>query len=245
MTMLREFSQARLPASDDLTIDSVYPWGRSLAEYTAMFALSEEDLRLRIIACADGPASFNAEMTGRGARVVSCDPLYRFSVEQIRGRIEKTADLHIDRVRENSHLFVWSQIRSPDELRRRRLQAMENFLADFPDGLRAGRYLNQSLPNLQLTDGSFELALCSHFLFLYSHVFSMEFHLASILEMSRVAREVRVFPLLDMGAQPSIHLIPVLQALRDRGLEAEVQKVPYEFQRGGNQMLRVRNPGKP
>ena len=34
--------------------------------------------------CADGPASFNAELSGRGGRVVSCDPLYRFDAAQIR-----------------------------------------------------------------------------------------------------------------------------------------------------------------
>ena len=236
--------KARLPAPHDLTIDSVYPWGRSLSEYARMFALSDADLRLRILGCADGPASFNSEMTARGVFVVSCDPLYQLSVEQIRGRIEKTADFHIDHVRKNPHLFVWDRIRTPEELRRLRLKAMEDFLADFPDGLLAGRYLDRSLPSLQFADGSFELALCSHFLFLYSDVFSFEFHLESILEMSRIAGEVRIFPLLDMSAQPSAHLKPVLQALRDFGFEALVQTVPYEFQRGGNQMLRVKNSGK-
>jgi hypothetical protein len=234
--------KTRLPAPHDLTIDSVYPWGRSLAEYARMFALSDEDLRRRIIGCADGPASFNSEMTARGDFVVSCDPLYQFSVEQIRGRIERTVDFHIDHVRKNPHLFVWDRIRTPQHLRQLRLQAMEDFLADFPNGLLTGRYLNRSLPNLQIADNSFELALCPHFLFLYSDVFSFEFHLESILEMSRVAGEVRIFPLLDMSARPSAHLNPILQALRGLGFEAHVQTVPYEFQRGGNQMLRIKHP---
>jgi hypothetical protein len=238
--MLSANSKTLFPAPHELTIDSVYLWGRSLAEYVRMFALSDEDLRLRIISCADGPASFNSEITARGAYVVSCDPLYQFSVEQIRSRIERTADFHIDHVRKNPHLFVWDRIRTPEDLRRLRLNAMEIFLADFPGGLLAGRYLDRSLPSLQFTDGSFELALCSHFLFLYSDVFSFEFHLKSILEMTRVAGEVRIFPLLDMSAQPSAHLQPVLQALRDLGFEALVQTVPYEFQRSGNQMLRVK-----
>src|SRR5271155_4002556 len=102
--MLSANSKTRLPAPQDFTIDSVYPWGRSLAEYVEMFALSDAELRLRILGCADGPASFNSEMTARGAFVVSCDPLYQFSVEPIRGRIERTADFHIDHVRRNPHL---------------------------------------------------------------------------------------------------------------------------------------------
>jgi hypothetical protein len=42
-----------------------------------MFVLSDADLGLRILSCADGPASFNAESTRRGTAVVSMDPLYR------------------------------------------------------------------------------------------------------------------------------------------------------------------------
>jgi len=66
------------------TLDQVMPWGRSFDEYRRMFALTEADLDLRIVGCGDGPASFNAEATRRGAAVVSCDPLYRYDVEQIR-----------------------------------------------------------------------------------------------------------------------------------------------------------------
>ena len=50
-----------------------------------MFALSEEDLNRRILGSADGPASFNSELTQRGGSMISCDPLYQFTPEQIRG----------------------------------------------------------------------------------------------------------------------------------------------------------------
>jgi len=42
------------------------PWGRSFDEYVAMFALSDDDLQRRLLGCADGPASFNCELTRRG-----------------------------------------------------------------------------------------------------------------------------------------------------------------------------------
>jgi hypothetical protein len=60
------------------TLEHVVPWGRSFDEYRRMFALTEEDLRLRILGCGDGPASFNAEATRRGTRMISCDPIYRY-----------------------------------------------------------------------------------------------------------------------------------------------------------------------
>jgi hypothetical protein len=73
------------------TLDKVLPWGQSFDEYRRMFALSDDDLEGRILGCGDGPAAFNAEATRRGARVVSCDPLYVFTADEIRGRIAATA----------------------------------------------------------------------------------------------------------------------------------------------------------
>ena len=40
------------------TLEQVVPWGRSFDEYCNMFALSSDDLALRILGCGDGPASF-------------------------------------------------------------------------------------------------------------------------------------------------------------------------------------------
>ena len=105
--------------------------------------------------------------------------------------------------------------------------------------------MNAGLPALPFDDGAFDLALCSHFLFLYSQQLDEAFHLASMRELCRVAREVRVFPLLALGAQPSPHVGPVTEALEANGFEARVERVPYEFQRGGNQMLRVTRAARP
>mgnify|MGYP001151519090 CR=1 FL=1 len=60
-------------------LDTVVPWGRSFDEYVAMFSLSERDLRLPILGCADGRASFNAVLTRRGGNVISVDPICVFS----------------------------------------------------------------------------------------------------------------------------------------------------------------------
>lgn len=67
-----------------MKLNEVVPWGRTLAEYKLMFNLLETDLNTKILGCGDGPASFNSEMTGLGYSVVSIDPIYQFSTEQIR-----------------------------------------------------------------------------------------------------------------------------------------------------------------
>jgi ubiquinone/menaquinone biosynthesis C-methylase UbiE len=141
---------------------------------------------------------------------------------------------------ENRHKFVWERIKTPVELGQVRLAAMKKFLVDFEDGKRDARYVTGELPDLPFAANTFDLAVCSHFLFLYSDILSVEFHQVAIEEMCRVAQEARIFPLLNYNAQPSPFLEPVLKVLADAGYNTSVETVHYEFQRGGNQMLRVR-----
>ncbi len=222
------------------TLDKVVPWGRSYDEYVAMFALSQADLGGRILGCGDGPAAFNSALTKRGGRVVSADPAYQFSADEIRGRIAATYPEVMEQTRRNRHEFVWRNIPSIAALGRVRMAAMEEFLADYPVGRREGRYVAAALPDLPFSEGEFDLALCSHFLFLYSGHLSEEFHVRSIAELCRVAREARVFPLLELGAVKSRHLDSILARLASEGFNAQVESVPYEFQRGGDRMLSVR-----
>jgi hypothetical protein len=224
------------------TLDQVVPWGRSFDEYRRMFALSEDDLRSHILGCADGPASFNAEAWTAGHRVVSCDPLYRYTTDQIRERVQATSEVILEQTRRNVDQFVWTNIRSIDELRTVRMSSMDTFLADFEAGKREGRYVDGTLPNLPFAPQSFDLALCSHFLFLYSEQFSQDFHLAALRDMCSVAKEVRVFPLLALDGQRSPHVDVLQKRLGAEGYAIRIDEVPYEFQRGGNQMMRVRGP---
>ena len=222
------------------SIDRVVPWGRTFAEYQAMFDLSAADLCRRILGCGDGPASFNAELTALGGDVVSIDPLYAFPGPAIERRVEETFEVVMGEVRRNPDDFVWTHVRSIDELGRRRMGAMRRFIRDYPAGIDQGRYVDASLPELPFPDRSFDLGLSSHFLFLYGDQLDLAFHLAALREMLRVAAEVRVFPLLQIGGAPSPHLPAAVEAMRSEGVEATVEPVPYEFQRGGNRMLRVR-----
>ena len=183
-------------------LHKVVPWGRSLHEYTAMFALYQQDLGRRILGCADGPASFNAELTKLGGNVVSVDPIYHFSGDEISSRIDETYLEVLKQVRQNKDEFVWSHIPSVDGLADIRMTAMQAFLADYASGQKEGRYIEASLPTLPFDDGEYDLVLCSHFLFLYSAHFSLDFHIQSIKELCRVGKETRIFPLLQLGSTP-------------------------------------------
>jgi hypothetical protein len=221
------------------TLDQVVPWGRSFEEYRRMFALSEADLQLRILGCADGPASFNAESTRRGTTVISIDPLYRLDTKTIRDRIAATYDQMLLQAQRNLQQFVWDTIQSVGELGRIRMQAMEAFLSDYDMGKCQGRYVDAELPSIAFPDKSFDVALCSHFLFLYTEHLSEAFHRSAILELCRVAHEVRIFPLLALDGRTSRYVASMVNDLSD-SYEVALETVPYEFQRGGNQMMRVR-----
>src|SRR5688572_25224447 len=104
------------------TLQQVIPWGRSFDEYQRMFLLTEHDLQGRIIGCGDGPAAFNADSTRRGLGVTSCDPLYRFSGNDIRARIKATYDEVLEQCRQNYDSFVWRDIRDVQHLGQVRME---------------------------------------------------------------------------------------------------------------------------
>lgn len=228
-----------------MRLDEIVPWGRTLDEYRAMFALSEQDLAGALLGCGDGPASANAELTRQGGRMISIDPLYQFTSEQIRARIDATAATVLAQSEQGREHYRWDRIPDPAALGRLRLGAMALFLEDYPAGQAAGRYRVAALPDLPFCDSAFDLALCSHLLFLYSELLSFPTHLAAVRAMLRVAPEARIFPLLDLSNQSSPHLAPLCATLTAEGYQVEIVPVEYEFQRGANQMLRLRRRPAP
>jgi hypothetical protein len=171
---------------------------------------------------------------------VSFDPIYRLTAARIRERIAATRDQVLEQTRNDAGSFIWDTIRSVEELGEVRMAAMGEFLEDYEAGKIAGRYVDRELPELPFADRSFDLALCSHFLFLYTSQLGEPFHRSAIREMCRVAGEVRIFPLLALGGQRSPYVEPSVDDLRGDGYDVSIESVPYEFRRGGNQMMRIR-----
>lgn len=55
-----------------------------------------------------------------------------------------------------------------------------------------------------------------------------------------MAKEVRIFPLLvNFSGERSPILDSVMNNLQGLGYKVEIKQVPYEFQKGGNQVLTV------
>lgn len=225
-----------------MELDSIVPWGRSYEEYVKMFCLSEQDINKSILGCGDGPSSFNSSLTQRGGQVISFDPIYEFTKQQIKHRIDETYEPVISQMRLNKDGYLWDTIKSVDELGAVRMKSMSLFLNDYDTGKTAGRYLNLELPSkLPFKDNQFQLALASHFLLLYSKQLSYDFHLLSINEVMRVAMELRIFPVLTLDGEYSPYLDDLIDYYITKGLSVELKKVDYEFQIGGNEMLVIKH----
>jgi hypothetical protein len=100
-----------------------------------MFALTPGDLLGKILDCAAGPSSFDAELIAEGHEVTSCDSIYSLTAEEIHARILATRDRMVANVRAAREEFVWQEFISPQHLGEVRIAAMQRSLTDFPEGL--------------------------------------------------------------------------------------------------------------
>lgn len=220
-------------------LGKVVPWGRTLQEYKTMFSLTEQDLKKKIAGFGDGPASFNYEADKLGGHVISFDPIYQFSKKEISDRIEETREVVMEQTRANMEHYNWKEIKSPEELEKIRMSAMNQFLEDYEKGKEEGRYRYSELPNqIAEEDNSFDIGLSSHFLLLYKEL-GYEFHIAAMTEMLRLCREIRIFPICDLDSKQSELTEQVIAYFRKK-YQVDVVETEYEFQKGGNQMLLIK-----
>lgn len=221
-------------------LKNVVPWGRNLEEYSRIFKLTDSDYKSRIISFGDGPASFNFEMTKLNRKVISLDPIYQFTKDELTQRIAETKETIIEQTRINQNNFVWTNIKSIQDLEKIRMNAMNNFIGDFELGKTQERYIYHELPNpTKYSDLSFDLGLSSHFLILYSQI-GLDFHIKSISEMLRICKEIRIFPILNLNAVKSEVLVGIIDYFQSDFM-ISIDSVDYEFQKGGNQMMIIKH----
>ena len=208
---------------------------RSFEEYCASFDLDPDQLPARILDCAAGASDFVAEAARRGAAAVAADPSYRRGAE--------VAELARAGMRSGNGMitshqdrFTYAWYGSPEARTQMRNRAIQRFAVDH--SAHPERYVAAELPQLPFDDRAFDLAVCSHLLFTWATDLDEQWHHNAILELCRVATEVRIFPLvLQQTGDPVPFMEGLLARLANAGITAERRTVAYEFQRGANQML--------
>ena len=229
-----------------LKLDRIAFYGRTLGEYLLMFGINDIPSLIRynaILDCPCGASSFVAEANSKhGIQAIGCDHLFAKDVETLSKRGEDDIEYIIQRVSTDPNLYNWDFYSSIDKLREYRRLALQQFLLDYPTGIKENRYIKAELPKLPFEDKSFDLVLSGHFLFTYSHKLDFLFILSSILELCRVSsKEVRIYPLQQSSSKPYEQMTEILFALEKLRIGYDIVPVPFEFQRGSNKMLLLRS----
>lgn len=214
-------------------------WGHHVDEYQEMFNLSTTDMAARLLEYGCGPSAVNAQLTELSHEIISCDPLFNLDKDTLYSKVTLVFADMVARVIRDQKKFDFSRYGSPEFLIDERREGMAKFFADYEKGKKEKRYLGISDYALPFPDFSFDFALSSHYLFADLDDQDVDFHLRIIKELARVAKEVRIFPLIDRFSQPSPFLGPVLLGLQQDNFGVEVREVAYHLQPSGNAMLRV------
>ncbi|MFA6961097.1 MAG: methyltransferase domain-containing protein [Opitutaceae bacterium] len=239
MNSLSFSSDSISPVSSSFELSSVAFFGRSLAEYAAFFPLDLDALRERaVLDVAAGPSAFAAEAVRCGIRVTAVDPLYGCPPATLATHVRLDYARTVMQMRAKPELFRLQYFASLDEAERDRRAAAEVFIADYEAGFLEGRYVGGALPQLPFQDGSFDVVLCAHLLFIYERLFDYAFHLAACRELVRVSRgEVRIHPVCGPDGKLYRELERLRADLAAEGVRSRVEKTDYAFFRGAGATL--------
>ncbi|MFD5017905.1 SAM-dependent methyltransferase [Paenibacillus sp. NPDC058367] len=223
-----------------LELERIVFIGRTFEEYLQMFKLKEADLiGRRILDCPAGACSFTAISNQLGSDVTAADIAYYYSADELEDKGVQDIEHAMSELVKVQGNFVWDYFKSIEDLTQARSRALNDNIRD--QRQTPARYVPVILPNLPFNDEDFDLTLSAHFLFMYSDRLDYDFHLRTINELMRVTSgELRIFPLVDLSCKRYEHLNRLIDEMVQQGFAVEEMEVPYEFQKGANQMLSIR-----
>lgn len=210
-------------------------WGRGLSEYKEMFNLKFEP-GLKILSVADGPSTFNLEARAQQIEVCSVDPVYSLAQEEIQSYFDDSYAYNENLFKNNPSAFIFKNDEEINKHLEKRRNTFNDFFQDYKSNPTC--YFGSKLPELAGIISNYDLCLCSNLLFIFDHLFDLDFHVKSINKMLCLANEVRIFPLYNVHGKISKHLSSVIEIL-EKNNNVFTEKVKYEIYKGGNKMLKV------
>ncbi|WP_276279548.1 hypothetical protein [Halorussus caseinilyticus] len=228
-------------SSDRYAIDDVAFIGRTVEEYEHMFDLDLSAWEGQsVLDCPGGACAFVAEANTRDIDAVGVDILYDVPPDELHEKCESDVDTAIAGFEGVEDQFIWEFYDDVADVRAHWTAAYQEFIADYADRFDTDRYVDAQLPDLPFEDDSFSLVLSANLMFLYMEKFDYEFHEQSLLELARVASdEVRVYPLERFDGKRYPRLDELREVLADEGYETELRPVPFRFQHGAEELLRI------
>lgn len=226
------------PGADARSIGEYLISSRSVAEYQAMFALTEHDLTGRRCWTAPAVGPLHRTACTRRVNAVALDPTYLTPAAELAARLTGELERGSARTTDNADRYIWDFYGNPAAHARMRADSAQLFSEDLVS--HPERYMSAA-PRLPFPDDSFGLVLSSHLLFIYAGRLDVDCHRAALRPMIRVSRgQVCVYPLVDQAGEPQpAQLEELLPMLVTDGVRATVRDVDHEFQRGARSLLQL------
>ena len=225
---------------EKINLDKIALIGRTYAEYEKIFRLKDfVSSKYKILDAGSGVSSFCAEASQIGMNIIAMDPIYIYEPDELEVKCSKDLDLVIKELDGVEHLYIWDNFRNKEDLKKNREKAYKTFINHYKKN-KDTHYVAESMPKTKFKDNQFDVILASHLLFLYDHIFDYDFHKNTIVEMLRIcSKEIRIFPLVNLYGNKSKFFKKLLDDTHFKDKEKSVERVNYEFIKGGNEILRI------
>ncbi len=214
-------------------------WGHHLTEYVDMFDLGADIVDKKVLEFASGPTAVNKELTAKSGHIKSCDPWFSADFKKMQHQFSVHLDQQLERMQTYPERFNFDKYGGCETFIAKRQQGISEFLNDYLKGYEQGRYLGVQDFHLPFPNSSFDIALCSNYLFADLLSQDLAFHLKWIKELARVAHEVCIYPLTENDGQISQWLGPVLLQLQQEGFLVVIQEVPFRLLPNSKAMLKL------
>ena len=224
-----------------LNLENIAITGRTFEEYSIFFDLKLEDLKgKKVLDCPSGVSSFVQILKQNGIFAKGIDIIYKFTKDEI----EKQGIKTLEKIYQNTSwmdAYKMDFYKTKENHKKHREDALKGFLEDY----NLDDYIYCELPNLPFENKEFDLLLSSHLFFVYDDRLDYDFHKNSILEMLRVSKEVRLFPLVDIQNSKVLEeknfspfVYKIIEEL-SKDFKCEIIKTDFEFQVKANYYLKI------
>jgi hypothetical protein len=213
--------------------------GYHIDDYRQMFGLVDADFNASLLEYCSGVTAVNAELHARHQSMTSCDPWFANDLTHLEQLAHSNFKAAVHALQQRSPQSNSSHQTALAALIDTRRKGIEAGLNDYESGRSQKRYLPLENHRLPFDDFMFDIALCANWFFSDIKQQDVEFHVDSIRELVRVAKEVRIFPLVGENGEPSSLLGPTLLKLQQANFGVEIRKVDVHAPMNGDAMLRV------
>lgn len=214
-------------------------WGYTIDEYRAWFDLTDDAINSAILEYGCGLSAVNAQQTKQKHKIVSCDPLFVLDKNELQSKAQLIFAQRAQEIKKEQEHFDFSRCGGYDSFVAERQKGMDAFFADYEAGVAEQRYLGLNDYHLPFADFTFDLALSAYYLSTNPEHQTLDDPLNLLRELARVAKEVRIIPLMDKTGTTLEWLGPVLLGLQQENYGVEVREVDMPLHQKGNAMLRV------